>query len=223
MSWCQVARELIFVSCVVALTTGNSAASEVDIVYIEASTLRRWNLDVFTQRVGNAAYEIQPRYVYDFDKTAELDRILASRERIPDAVVIQECSAYFPGDLVTYKALYRDWIRRLKEADVIPVIATTVPPAASRTLFEHVKEFVKLKVLDRTDGYEQIVQFNQWLRDLSKSEWVPLFDVEMATRESESDRHMRAEFDSGDGSHLNAAAYAVLDRELLSLLETLKQ
>jgi len=34
---------------------------------------------------------------------------------------------------------------------------------------------------------------------------------------------MRDEFDSGDGSHLNALAYAMLDREFLSFLETLTQ
>lgn len=223
MSWCQIARELFYASCVVAVTTGTVAASGMDIVYIEASTLRRWNLDEFTQRAGNAGFGIESRYVYNFDKSTELDRVLGSRERVPDAVVIQECSTYFPGDLGAYKDLYRGWIRRLKDANAIPVIATTVPPAASRTLFQHVKEFVKLKVLGRPDGYEQIVQFNQWLRELSESEGVPLFDAEKVTRKSESDRHMRADFDSGDGSHLNTVAYAALDREFLSFLETLKQ
>lgn len=223
MPWCRIAREFLYASCMVAMTAGTVAASAMDIVYIEASTLRRWNLDEFNQRAGNAAFGIESRYVYDFDKSTELDRVLGSRESIPDAVVIQECSAYFPGDLVAFKDLYRGWIRRVKDANAIPVIATTVPPAASRTPFEHVKEFVKLKLLGRPDGYEQIVQFNQWLRELSESEGVPLFDVEKVTRNSESDRHMRAEFDSGDGTHLNTVAYAVLDREFLRFLETLKQ
>ncbi|MCG3201833.1 MAG: hypothetical protein NFCOHLIN_01705 [Gammaproteobacteria bacterium] len=194
----------------------------MDIVYIEASTLRRWNLDEFAQRTGNAAYRVESRYVYDFDKTAALAGVMGSRARIPDTVIIQECSAYFPGDLVKYKDLFRDWIRRVKDANAIPVIATTVPPAANRTLFGHVKQFVKLKILGRADGYEQIIQFNQWLRELSEAEGVPLFDVEKVTRKSESDRHMRVEFDSGDGSHLNPNAYAVLDREFLNFLETLK-
>jgi len=156
----------------------------MDILYIEASTLRRWNLDEFAQRVGDTAHIIESRYVYDFDKTAELDRILASRERAPDAIIIQECSAFFPGDLVAYRNLYRDWIRRVKDTNALPVIATTVPPAAGRTLRDHVKEFLKLKLLGRADGYEQIVQFNQWLRELSVTERVPLFDVERVTRKS---------------------------------------
>lgn len=222
MLWRQFVRGLLVAYCVVAAAISDAEASEMDIVYIEASTLSRWNLDDFAQRVGNAAYRVESRYVYDFDKTEALAEVLGSRARIPDAVIIQECSAYFPGDLAKYKDLYRGWIRRVKDAHAIPVIATTVPPAASRTLFERVKQFVKLKVLGRADGYEQIVQFNQWLRELSDKERVPLLDLEKMTRSSEADRHMRVEFDSGDGSHLNPVAYAVLDREFLNFLEMLE-
>jgi hypothetical protein len=45
-----------------------------------------------------------------------------------------------------------------------------------------------------------------------------VLDLESAVRIEGGGRYLREDFTSGDGTHLNASAYAVLDRTLLSTL-----
>jgi len=203
------------------LSTGAVMADQKDIVYIEASTVNRWKLGDFDRRVDNDRYKIESMALYDFDKTSALDRALSGRPK-PNAIIMQECSTYFPGDIQSYEQKYRSWIQQIKKAGVTPVIATVVPPAESQGFTEDVKEFIKVKVLGRESQYDQVIEFNKWLRQLAQDENVTLFDLEKYTRKSDADRHMRDEYNSGDGTHPNAVAYSMLDRKLLEMLKTLR-
>ncbi len=218
-------RTLAFLAGVMCITfmlgSGDVMAGQKSIVYIEASTVNHWKLGDFDRRVHNDDYKIKTMTLYDFDKTPRVDSALGEKPK-PNVVIVQECSTYFPGDLQVYKRKYQSWIQQIRKAGVVPVIATTVTPAASHGFTEDLKEFIKVKILGRESQYDQIVEFNKWLRQLAKQDNVTLFDLEKYTRISDTDRHMLEEYDSGDGTHPNAVAYQMLDKELLSMLKGLK-
>lgn len=204
------------------LSMGEAMADKKDIVYIEASTASRWKLGEFGKRVNDERFSIETMTLYEFDKTLRVNKAIHERPSKPNAIVMQECSVYFPGDMQDYKQKYHSWIRQIRQSGVTPVIATTVPPAASQGFVEDAKAWIKVRLLGRDSQYAQVIQFNEWLRQLAKDENVVLFDLEKITRKNDTDRHMREEYNAGDGIHLNAAAYNMLDNELLSLLKTLK-
>lgn len=83
------------------------------------------------------------------------------------------------------------------------------------------KDFIKVRILGRQSQFEQVKQFNDWLRQLAAQEKLPRIDLEESMRVSESDRHMRREFDSGDGIHVNELAYEKLDGVLLKRLDAI--
>jgi lysophospholipase L1-like esterase len=200
-----------------------TAASELmaeskHIVYIEASTVNNWKLDGFAARTGIEQYRFEVLREYEFDKSRVVEQALTGASR-PDVVIVQECSTYFPGNLEVYKHQYRDWIVDIRKRGARPVIATVVPPARSSSWWQHGKDFIKERVLGRPSKYEQVLAFNEWLRSLGAELSVPVFDLEPIVRSNDADHHMRAEYDAGDGTHLNGVAYEHLDRALLDFLD----
>jgi lysophospholipase L1-like esterase len=151
-----------------------------------------------------------------------VEQVLAAGPPRPTIVIVQECSVYFPGDLPTYQRLYRGWIERLRAAGFRPAIATVVPPARSRGWWQKAKELVKEHVLRRGNRHEQVAAFNDWLRALGTELAIPVLDLELLLRVSAEERHMRPEYDAGDGTHLAPAAYQRLDRVLLEFLDRLE-
>lgn len=158
---------------------------------------------------------------YDFDKSALVASAVAGGKPGPDAVVVQECAVYVPGPLEDYKKKYQGWIRQIRAAGAQPIVATVVPPASSQGFVQDTKDFIKVRILGRQSQFEQVKQFNDWLRQLAAQEKLPLIDLEESMRVSESDRHMRREFDSGDGIHVNELAYEKLDGVLLKRLDAI--
>jgi hypothetical protein len=223
-------RHSIVAGCVALVAMfGMSSAQAVEkasvakrIVYIEASTGRAWKLEQFPERenVRDVSFQFIP--VYDFDKSTVVAKTLEFGARRPDAVVLQECSAYFPGPLDEYKKMYRGWIQQVKQAGVTPVIATTVPPAERSGLAANTKEFIKTRILRRTSQYDQIAEFNDWLHGLAKEEGIRLLDLEEFLRRGPNDRTLKGEYDLGDGTHLNDTAYQLLDRKLAAFLKEMK-
>jgi hypothetical protein len=190
----------------------------VRVVYIEASIGRRWQLEEFGRRVGDERYQVRLLAEYAFDKSARVAEALEDSAGRPDFVVLQECSVYFPGPLELYQRLYGGWVARLRAAGVTPVVATSIPQARRRSLLEQAREFVRSGLLGRPRRHDQIVAFNRGLRALARDERLPLLDLEAALQAAPGDAHLAPRFDSGDGIHVNAAAYAVMDRALLELL-----
>jgi lysophospholipase L1-like esterase len=175
----------------------------------------------FPARTRTERYRFQVFREYDFDKSKVVDQVLAAPPLPPAVVILQECSVYFPGDLPTYQRMYRAWVELLHARGLRPVIATIVPPARSRGWWQASKDFVKQRVLRRPSRFEQVVAFNDWLRALGAELAVPVLDLELLLRVSAADRHMRPEYDAGDGVHLTSRAYQQLDKDLLEFLDRL--
>jgi len=188
------------------------AGETMRIAYIGASIGKKWDLNKLPQRIGDTSVQIDFFPLYEFDKSPVLDTILGNTEKKPDAIVLQQCSVYFPGPLNSYKKQYKGWIKRIEYAGIQPVIATTVPPAEDHGIVRKLKDFIKEKILGRDNRYRQVIDFNDWLRELAKTEGFVLLDLEAGLRISETDRHMQAHFNSGDYVHLNDLAYKELDQ-----------
>lgn len=216
-------RVLFCLTLAAGVASGASAVTpvpednKVRVVYIEASTADAWKLDAFPERVGDSRYEIRLLKTYQFDKSRLVSSALTDR---PDAIVIQECSVYFPGPLVEYKRMYWGWVDQVQSGGVRPILATVVPPAEGRGVVHALKEFIKVHVLGRERQIDQIVAFNAWLRQEAATSEVPLLDLEAALK-AETGPFMDVRYDSGDGTHVNQEAYAKLDQLLLVTLRNL--
>ncbi len=202
--------KIILLSLALIVFHGEVMSEKLNIVYIEASIGSNWKLEAFADRSKIINLTIEFHDVYNFDKSSRLKEILA-RDNKPDAIVIQECSVYFPGDFESYKARYGSWIEEIKKHGVQPVIATTVTPASSFGFYRDFKNFIKKHILGRESQFEQIIRFNDWLKEYADSNGITVLDLEKELRISESDRHMRNIYNYGDGIHLNGEAYRVLD------------
>jgi len=205
-----------------ATAMGELMAESKHVVYIEASTVNNWKLDGFAARTGIERYRFEVLREYDFDKSKLVDQVLAGGPQRPDAVIVQECSTYFPGDMQAYQRMYRGWIENLQARGLRLVIATVVPPARSRSWWQDAKDFIKERLLGRPSRLEQVVAFNEWLRKLGAERKIPVLDLERLLRVSAEDRHMRAEYNAGDSIHLAPVAYQRLDRDLVEFLDRLE-
>lgn len=193
-------------------------AKTLNVTYIEASIGQRWDLPKWPERVGKNDISIDFHPVYDFDKSAALKEAL-SVKRKPDVVVLQECSVYFPGDLVADQQKIQSWVIQIRAAGAQPILATTVPPAQSQGKWQDLKDSIKIYILGRESQYKQIMAFNDWLRIYTRQENIPLMDFEAALRIDPKNRHMNERFNVGDGIHINKQGYAILDRILLENLD----
>ncbi len=194
-----------------------------NIVLLGASVGRDWKIEELPSRLNIQKYQFEYVGEYQFDKTKPLQEMLQRKENKPDAIVIKECAAYFPGDLSQYQALMESWIEKCKESKVIPIPTTVVPVV--RAGFSDVK--LKLKetikwVLGRPTLHlrlQGLVKYNEWIRSYGQKEGLLILDLEAALRVSESDRSLKKEFHSGDGLHLNEKAYAILDQIVFPTLD----
>jgi hypothetical protein len=117
-----------------------------------------------------------------------------------DVILIKECSTYFPGEssLQRKQEFIQLWVRQIKERRIQVMLATTVPVTKDRAMKDRGKQ-------------EALREFNDWLRVYAAKSDIVLLDLEAALRTNNEERHLRDEFDVGDGSHLNRKAYDMLD------------
>lgn len=212
-------RLLLCLGLITALSMQGALAmaAEKNVVFIGASTGNRWQLPGFPRRVNAPEYNLEFMKIYEFDKSSLVDQVV-KRPQKPDAVIIKECSVYFPGQQDAYKRQFASWIATLKRAGIRPMVATVVPPATSQGFVADAKAFIKVRLLGRDDQYRQVIDFNNWLREFAQKEQIPVVDLEQALRRSDGDRHMLDRFNSGDGIHINKEAYDLLDGVLLETL-----
>lgn len=193
------------------------------VVLVGASIGQDWRLGDWPQRVGAVGYSAESIAIWQYDKSEAIDELLLRPKRKfrptrsylrsllqappqpPQIVVLKECSSYFPGDLEADKRAVRRWVGQLRERSIEVVLATVVPVTRERAVRDPGKQ-------------EALARFNAWVRDFAAQEGLALVDLEAALREGAPGSFLREEFTSGDGSHLNRAAYAVLDRTLLASL-----
>jgi hypothetical protein len=203
------------VTMTVALSAGAQPMSQaVHVVYIEASTANRWRVEEFPARINAKSIDVTLLRRYEFDKSAEVSKAIQMAATRPTTVVLQECGAYFPGSLPNYERDFESWVSALQAAGARVIVSTVVPLAQPVDAMGRFKAFVKEDVLRRPSASEQVSAFNDWLRGMAARRGVVLLDLERVLRTDESNRHMRPEFDSGDGLHVNAAAFALMDAEL---------
>ena len=96
------------------------------VVLVGASVGRSWKLKDFSQRVQKPDYFFGYRGLYEFDKTPVINSLLKS-EKKPDTVIIKECAAYFPRETSESINQIDNWVSRLSQSGIQPVLATVVP------------------------------------------------------------------------------------------------
>lgn len=215
-------------SVALASDNGSRKVKPYRIVLIGASIGSAWNLPDFPRRAGMPDYVMEMIPVYEFDKSSVLSEVLVRPKRVfhptlsylkglfgpaperADVVILKECSAYFPGDLDVQKRLIDEWVKKIQATGAEAVLATTVPVTRTRSK----QDSGKLEAL-RT--------YNDWVRQYAKEHGIKVIDLEEVLRSDAKDRYLRDEYTSGDGSHLNAAAYQALDALLVRTLPTLNR
>lgn len=199
------------------------AYSNTNILYIEASTVNRWKIREWPERQNVDNVSIDFKAVYDFDKTDALIQSIQNTENKHDIIILQECSVYFPGNLDKYKESIKNWISIIKDNNILPVIATTVPPAKSTSMVDKIKSAIKQYILFKPSQIDQVLEFNTWLRDFTMNNNIHLIDLEKELRINDEDRYMNPIYDSGDNIHINKSAYDKLDLYLKERLHQILQ
>lgn len=214
----------IFVTCVLLtmsalISTPNIGhAADRHIVLVGASIGRAWNIPAAPERLKLKGVQFEYVGVPDsFDKGPAIQQV-ATRAQPPDAVIIKECSVYFPGDTQKYHALVTHWVDYLQQRHIRPVLATSVPPGKPAGTAGRAKDWVKTVVLGRESKIAEVSAYNDWLRAFAHERGLAVLDLEQALRVSESDRSLRPEYDAGDHVHINAKGYAAIDAILPSLV-----
>lgn len=175
------------------------------IVLIGASVGYAWDLPNLPKRSGDETFIMGYRRGKDgFDKTDALKKLIASDNR-PDAIILKECAAYFPRDVQLSMNDIHNWIKTIRENDIIPILATVAP--VTRECAER-----------RGPGMiESINQFNETLRDYASDNYVKILDLNSVLEDRSHHHFLRDEYSQPDGLHLNEKAY----REVLDPMITL--
>lgn len=235
---CQAAGRLILCSANfrvgTALTAGSVMLVERDpvrqpynVVLLGASIGRAWNLPTLPARMDDRRFVIETFAVWQFDKTSMLMEILMRPRRkcrlrrsyfrslfqppprVANAIILKECSSYFPGDVLERRRLVEGWVNSIARAGIVPILATVAPITDRRSALDEAK-------------MNGIREYNDWIRSYANERRLPLLDLEMALRIDPVKRYLRNDLTSGDGSHLNALAYSILDEVLWRTLMSLK-
>jgi hypothetical protein len=194
------------------------------VVLLGASVGQAWNIEALPDRVAAAqGYRFEYVGEYAFDKTEALMKILQRKQNKPDAILIKECAAYFPGDLGQYQELMKGWIKECRKAGVVPVPTTVVPVVSSKNKpwKDRLKDFIKTMLGRPTTAtqLEGIFRYNDWIKEYAMQEGLTVLDLEAPLRTSQDDRSLRVDLHSGDGLHLNSRAYAMLDAIVVPTLD----
>jgi hypothetical protein len=194
------------------------------VLLLGASVGYEWDLPKLPERTQNNNYSFEMIPVYAFDKSDALNEILMRPKRKfrfnrsyiksllkpalqkPEVLIIKECAAYFPGDFEKYKTLVKQWVAQCKVAGIQPVLATVVSVTN-----EHSQR--------KPGRLEGILEYNDWARSYTREAGINCFDLEAALRISENNRKLRQDLTIGDGLHLNAKAYSILDKLVLEYLD----
>jgi hypothetical protein len=223
---CTIAGLLMFP--VLSLAADDSGSSRRRVLLLGASVGYEWDVPAWPQRMKNTQYMVEMVPEYVFDKAAALEEILMRPRRKfhptrtyvkgffrpapqkPKLLIIKECAAYFPGDLAAYTTVIQRMVTQCLAAGVRPALATVVPVTA-----EHAAR--------KPGRLEGIHAYNDWVRSYTAAEHIPCFDFEAVVRTDPKARLLKPEFTSGDGLHLNRAAYDALDADFAAMLQAAGQ
>ena len=192
-------------------TSSNESDSPRHIVLLGASVGGAWNISSLPDRTGNSEYTFEYICEYSADKSEKLASILDRGRETPDAIIIKECAAYFPGESEELKTLIRGWVGACQDENVIPLLATVVPVVRSFPMRIFLLSLLHGKWRYPKGTFEAIIKFNDWIKDYAEKEGLVVLDLEAALRTSSSDRHLNGRYARKDGLHINEKAYAELD------------
>ncbi len=197
-------------------TSGAETPQTKHVILLGASIGEGWDIGKLPNRIDAGGYTFEFVGEYVFDKSKALNEILMRNPK-PDAVILKECSTYFPGKFEEQKELMQKWIEALQKNGIIPIPATVVPVTSPRMFtVQYVKNLMKKYLpmgkinIEKRQSY--VVEFNDWVRKYADQKGLAVLDLEGTLRRDESDRRLRPELSSGDGMHLNRDAYALLDK-----------
>ena len=205
------------------ISRSEAPSEKRDVVLLGASIGFYWKFEDLPKRMGMEGYTFEYIGEDGFDKSKTLQKIL-NRPNRPDAIFLKQCAAYFPGDLNRYQALMRGYVAECLNAGVVPILVTVAPVREPGILkLQYWKTIVKKIIYPSRPSVEtrlrDLTAYNDWVRKYAAEQKLALLDLEKALRISKPDSRLRADFDAGDGLHLNAKAYAVLDQVAIKALE----
>ncbi|MEW6279254.1 MAG: SGNH/GDSL hydrolase family protein [Candidatus Eremiobacterota bacterium] len=192
-------RWLALLLVLAALALPGWGKPPVRVLLIGASVGESWDFPGLPARTGLKGFTLSYEGLYDFDKSPALGTSLRSRPR-PDAVILKECAAYFPGDQAAYQRLVKGWVAQCRQAGVVPILTTVCP------------------VTEKGEQLQGICGYNDWVRSYAGREKLPLLDLEAALRRSPGDRRLDPKYAQDDGLHLVDAGYRRLDALVPPLL-----
>lgn len=198
------------------------------IVLIGASIGKSWNLSELPQRANRDDYTFEALQAWQYDKSEAVEETLMRPARrfrmtasyfkgffqpspqLADVVILKECSSYFGGDaqIAQKKEMFQRWVDEVRQKNLALMVATVAPITRERAARER----------NGVGKQAAIREFNDWMRAYATARGLALLDLEKALRADDTERYLRDEFTSGDGSHLSRAAYDVLDQVMLDAL-----
>ena len=215
---------ILFMIPLVSEEQAHSMTKRKHVVLLGASVGEGWKIESLPERINQgdyARYRFEYAGDYQFDKTQTLRKILQRKQDKPDAIILKECAAYFPGDFERYQALMKSWIKECRDAGVIPVPTTVIPVAKATSLRAITKDLVRPLLGKATSSVrlKALLHYNDWIKSYAKQEKLTVLDLESPLRISAEDWSLRADLHSGDGLHLNAQAYSLLDRIVIPVID----
>ena len=192
------------------------------IVLLGASIGKAWKIDELPVRLADSRYSFEYIGQFSPDKTQKLTELLNMKENRPDAVILKECASFFPGDLQNMQDMIRTWVSMCRSADITPILATVAPVVKSYPLRMFVLNLFHGKFVWPSRTFDEIIVFNDWIREYAMNEGLAVLDLESALRQNESNRHLKSKFARRDGLHLNALAYRELDKIVIPTLEKIE-
>jgi hypothetical protein len=190
---------------------------------IGASIGQAWRLDGWPARANAPGFTAESIAEWQFDKSSAV-RVASLRPARhfeftrtylkslfqppppkPDIVILKECSSYFPGDVDAYVKSIDKWAHVFELRGIKVIVATVVPVTKVRSGQEPAK-------------LESLLEYNRRIRQYAQEHNLAVLDLQAALQDGSEHSYLRDEFTSGDGSHLNQAAYGVLDQVLRQTL-----
>lgn len=215
---------ILFIILFICEEQAHSMTRQKHVVLLGASVGEGWKIESLPARLNQREtmhYRFEYVGDYQFDKSQALRSILQRKQNRPDAIILKECAAYFPGDFEKYQALMKEWVRECKQAGVVPVPTTVVPVAKATSMKAIAKDLVRplLGKATSSQRLKALLFYNDWIKSFAKEQGLTVLDIEAPLRASLEDRSLRADLHSGDGLHLNAQAYALLDQIVIPTLD----
>lgn len=194
-------------------TSGNESYSPRHVVLLGASVGGAWNIPDLPGRIGNSEYTFEYLCEYSADKSEDLASLFDREQGTPDAIIIKECSAFFPGEPEKIKALIKGWVGECRDKEIVPVLATVVPVVRFFPLRIFLLNLFHGKWRYPKDPSEAINEFNDWVRDYAREEDLVVLDLAAAL--SSGSGYLRFGFARRDGFHINEKAYRELDKIMI--------